>query len=58
MAASFDNLCHELLLRALRRHTDCKWVLLYVERWIKAPVQLEDGTLVARDKGSPQGGVG
>lgn len=56
--AFFDNLSHELLLRALRRHTDCKWVLLYVERWIKAPVQLEDGTLVARDKGSPQGGVG
>lgn len=53
----FDNLDHELLLRALLHHTDCKWVLLYVERWLKAPVQLEDGTLVARDKGSPQGGV-
>ena len=53
----FDNLSHELLLRALRRHTDCKWVLLYVERWLKAPVQLEDGSLEARDKGTPQGGV-
>lgn len=53
----FDNLDHELLLRALHHHTDCQWVLLYVERWLKAPVQLEDGTLVARDKGSPQGGV-
>jgi group II intron reverse transcriptase/maturase len=55
--AFFDHLSHELLLRALRRHTDCKWVLLYVERWLKAPVQLEDGSLEARDKGTPQGGV-
>jgi group II intron reverse transcriptase/maturase len=55
--AFFDNLSHELLLRALRCHTDCKWVLLYVERWLKAPVQLEDGSLEARDKGTPQGGV-
>jgi group II intron reverse transcriptase/maturase len=53
----FDNLSHELLLRALRRHTDCKWVLLYVERWLKAPVQLEDRSLEARDQGTPQGGV-
>ncbi len=55
--AFFDNLSHELLLRALRRHTDCKWVLLYVERWLKAPVQLDDGSLEARDQGTPQGGV-
>ena len=55
--AFFDNLSHELLLRALRRHTDCKWVLLYVERWLKAPVQLADGSLEPRDKGTPQGGV-
>jgi RNA-directed DNA polymerase len=55
--AFFDNLSHELLLRALRRHTDCKWVLLYVERWLKAPVQLADGSLQTRDKGTPQGGV-
>jgi retron-type reverse transcriptase len=52
----FDNLSHELLLRALRRHTDCEWVLLYVERWLKAPVQLADGSLEPRDKGTPQGG--
>ena len=55
--AFFDHLSHELLLRALRRHTDCKWVLLYVERWLTAPVQLEDGSLEPRDKGTPQGGV-
>jgi RNA-directed DNA polymerase len=53
----FDNIDHELMLRAVRTHTDCKWVLLYIERWLKAPAQLEDGTLESRDKGTPQGGV-
>jgi group II intron reverse transcriptase/maturase len=53
----FDSIDHELLLRAVRKHTDCKWVLLYIERWLKAPVQLEDGSLIHRDKGTPQGGV-
>jgi RNA-directed DNA polymerase len=55
--AYFDSLSHELLLRAVRKHTDCAWVLLYIERWLKAPVQLEDGTLEPREKGSPQGSV-
>ena len=53
----FDSIDHELLLRAVRKHTDCKWVLLYIERWLKAPVQLEDGSLIHRDRGTPQGGV-
>ena len=53
----FDSIDHELMLRAVRKHTDCKWVLLYIERWLKAPVQLEDGNLIHRDKGTPQGGV-
>lgn len=53
----FDNLDHDLVLRAVRRYTDCRWVLLYIERWLKAPSQLEDGTLVARERGTPQGGV-
>jgi group II intron reverse transcriptase/maturase len=53
----FDTIDHELLLRAVRKHTDCKWLLLCVERWLRAPVQLKDGTLVGRDKGSPQGSV-
>lgn len=53
----FDNLDHDLVMRAVRRYTDCQWVLLYIERWLKAPSQLEDGTLVAREKGTPQGGV-
>jgi len=53
----FDNINHDLLMRAVRKHTDCKWVLLYIERWLKAPVQLTTGTLVNREKGTPQGGV-
>ncbi len=53
----FDNIDHELLLKAVRHHTDCRWVVLYIERWLKAPVMLGDGTLVDRDKGTPQGGV-
>ena len=41
----FDNIDHGLLMKAVRRHTDCKWVLLYIERWLTAPMQNEDGTL-------------
>ena len=41
----------------MRKHTDCKWVLLYIDRWLKAPAQLEDGTLLPREEGTPQGGV-
>lgn len=53
----FDNLDHELLMRAVRKHTDNKWIILYIERWLKAPMQMPNGTLKARDKGVPQGGV-
>jgi group II intron reverse transcriptase/maturase len=53
----FDSIDHELLLKAVRKHTDCAWVRLYIERWLKAPVQLDDGELVARTRGTPQGGV-
>ena len=53
----FDSIDWELMLRAVRRHTDCRWVLLYVERWLRAPVQMEDGRVVPRTSGTPQGGV-
>lgn len=53
----FDNIDRELLLRAPRKHTQCRWVLLYIERWLKAPAMLEHGTLVPRERGTPQGGV-
>ncbi len=53
----FDNIDHELLMKAVHKHTDNPWVLLYIERWLKAPFQMPDGTLVERMKGTPQGGV-
>ena len=53
----FDNLDHEITMKLLEKHTDSKWIILYIERWLKAPAQLEDGTLCARTKGTPQGGV-
>jgi len=53
----FDSIDWELLLKAVRRQTDCAWVLLYIERWLKAPVQMEDGSVVPRVAGTPQGGV-
>jgi RNA-directed DNA polymerase len=53
----FDNLDHDLVLRAVRKYTQCPWILLYLKRWLEAPAQLEDGTLVPRTKGTPQGGV-
>jgi RNA-directed DNA polymerase len=53
----FDNIDHGLLMKAVRAHCQCPWVLLYVGRWLKAPMAMEDGTLVERDKGTPQGGV-
>lgn len=53
----FDAIDHGLLLRAIRHHTTEPWVLLYTERWLKAPVQRPDGTLQERDRGTPQGGV-
>jgi group II intron reverse transcriptase/maturase len=53
----FDNLDWALVMRAVRHHTDVPWILLYVERWLSAPVQREDGRLEARTKGTPQGSV-
>lgn len=53
----FDNIDHDLLMKAVRKHTDQKWILLYIERFIKAPMQMPDGKLVERTSGVPQGGV-
>lgn len=55
--AFFDNLEHRLVLRAVQRFTDCPWVLLYVERWLRAEVVLPDGSREERHRGTPQGGV-
>jgi RNA-directed DNA polymerase len=53
----FDTVPHDLILRAVDRHTDLPWVRLYVRRWLVAPMRMSDGTLVARDRGTPQGSV-
>jgi RNA-directed DNA polymerase len=53
----FDNIDHSLTMHAVRKHTDCKWVLLYIERWLKAPAESDDGKRMARERGTPQGGV-
>ena len=53
----FDSIEPELLMRAVRKNTTCPWVLLYIERWLAAPVQMADGSLVGRERGTPQGGV-
>lgn len=45
----FDSLDHSLVLRTVSKHTDLGWVLLYIERWLTAPLQREDGTLVTRE---------
>lgn len=53
----FDNIDHELLMKAVHKHTDNSWVILYIQRWLKAPFQMPDGTIKERAKGTPQGGV-
>ncbi len=53
----FDNISHDKMMELLRLHTREKWALMYIERWLKAGVEQEDGSIVAREKGTPQGGV-
>jgi group II intron reverse transcriptase/maturase len=53
--AFFDSVPHNLMLKAVRHHNEQQWLVLYVERWLKAPMQRPDGTLVPRVKGTPQG---
>jgi len=52
----FDNIDHELLLKAVKFHTECPWVILYIERWLVAPFW-KDGVEIQRAKGTPQGGL-
>jgi RNA-directed DNA polymerase len=53
----FDNISHAIMMQLLQQHTQEKWVLMYVERWLKAGVEQEDGSITTRTKGTPQGGV-
>ena len=53
----FDNIDHEVVMELLKKHTQEKWVLMYMDRWLKALVMQLDGSLLKREKGTPQGGV-
>jgi RNA-directed DNA polymerase len=53
----FDTLPHDLVERAVARHTEWSWARLYVGRWLRAPLQRPDGTIEPRTQGTPQGGV-
>jgi group II intron reverse transcriptase/maturase len=53
----FDNIRHDYLIEMVRRHTKEKWIILYVQRWLTTPFQMEDGSIEARTAGTPQGGV-
>lgn len=53
----FDNIDHDLLMKAVDRHVTEDWQKLYIRRWLSAPVQLADGSVESRDRGTPQGGV-
>jgi RNA-directed DNA polymerase len=53
----FDTIDHELLLKALRKHTDSKWLILYIKRWLKVPYQTHKGEIIERSQGVPQGSV-
>jgi RNA-directed DNA polymerase len=55
VAQFFDSVPHELMVKAVAANTDQPWVLLYVKRWLVAPLQLPDGTCQPRDRGTPQG---
>ncbi|MGW1091442.1 reverse transcriptase domain-containing protein [Streptomyces sp. NPDC002596] len=51
----FDSVRWDLVLKAVEAHTDARWVTLYVKRWLAVPLQLPDGSLLERDRGTPQG---
>ena len=55
VAQFFDSVDHGLMVKAVEANTDQRWVVLYVRRWLTAPLQLPDGTVVERDRGTPQG---
>ena len=48
----FDHIDHALLLKALRKHVQCEWAMLYIGRWLTAPLQYADGTQVERTRGT------
>ena len=53
----FDTIDHQLLMKAVRQDTDCKWILLYIERWLTVPYEKDKGEQIVRERGVPQGSV-
>ena len=53
----FDAIDHELLMRAVIKHTDSQWIILYITRWLNCPFQTSTGEIIERMAGTPQGGV-
>lgn len=53
----FDNIDHDLMMKAVKKHTDNKWIILYIERFLKAPMKMPNGNIEQRGAGTPQGGV-
>lgn len=53
----FDNIRHDYLTEMVKRYTKEQWIILYIERWLKTPFKMQDGTIVERTAGTPQGGV-
>ncbi len=51
----FDSVPWDLIVKAVEANTDQRWVVLYVKRWLQAPIQLPDGTIAKRERGTPQG---
>jgi group II intron reverse transcriptase/maturase len=51
----FDSVRWDLIVRAVQAHVDLPWVILYVRRWLAAPIMMPDGTVAGRDRGTPQG---
>jgi RNA-directed DNA polymerase len=55
--SAFDQIDHGLLMKAVRSHIKEDWIRLYIERWLTAPFETTDGERMARQRGTPQGGV-
>ena len=55
--AFFDSISHDLIEKAVAHHTDLAWVQLYVGRWLRAPIERPDGTLLERTKGTHKGAL-
>ena len=49
----FDSVRWDLVVKAVEKHTEARWVVLYVKRWLAADLQMPDGSLLARDRGTP-----